>query len=1112
MRDFATNYQNLNDNQREAVDTTDGPLVVIAGPGTGKTQLLSMRVAAILKQPNNTPDQVLCLTFTDNAARNMQDRLVGIVGRPAYHVAIHTFHSFADRIINNYPDYFIERPLLHPIDELGQFQLLRRIFDKLDYGNPLGTKLGDEYLFLKDTRRTIGWLKQAGISADEFSVILEKNEAFFAHTAEVIADTFAVTPSAKQLDAYANVVVALSKAPASSPNGGLLAYAELSARELTAAIEATDTTGRYAPAITAWRRRWLEKDQSGKQVFKDWRQLPKLRAVQAVYTELRRVMALEGLYDFDDMLLEVVMALEKSPELALAISERYQYVLVDEFQDTNQAQLRILWALGDASPHEMQPNLMVVGDPNQAIYAFQGAFNTSFQQFQNRYKDVRVVNLTDNYRSAQTILEASYEVIKQNPDDYGLLSHEQLVLAAHAVHEQDIVEHDVLASELAHYQWVADKIKEYLDAGHAPEEIAVIAPRHRYLERIVPYLAENAVPIAYERREDVLDAPLVQQMLTIAELIQAIADNRYQDSDVLLSEVLNYDFWNIPALDLVNFSVQCYEQHSHWLPALLESPNNALRRIAEWLHALSQHAALEPLEYMLDEIGGGRPTSSMEVTDDKPFTSPFNSFYFSSDAREADTEKYLTHLGQLTVLRQRLRSWQPDKNLHLKDLLDFVNLHRQASVNILSTNPHIQAVRAVQLMTAYKAKGLEFEIVFVINSQDEVWGIGAREYVDRIRLPKNVPIKPAGDSEADKLRLFFVALTRAKHTLHIVSYNHNIDDKLSVGLSFIGGNNKDSQPVHKSLQPQFIERQVGSEAVRLLSTSWAYRFRQIIADKPTLFGPILDNYRLSATHLNNFLNIIDAGPEYFLQHNLLRFPESMSPSAAYGDAVHQTLKMVTSHSKGQGALPSQKNITDYFADILVRKHLRNDDYLRFLGRGKQALKTYMNSRGSLLTSDIIPERNFIKEGVLVGEAKLSGKIDAIHQLEGNQLELIDYKTGKPSRNWQGADEFERRKLHRYHQQLYFYKLLVDGSSSFGKRYTTLRGGLEFIETESGSDTLIETLWVTFEQTELDRLIKLVQAVWYCICNLLLPDTSTYSHDLSGIIDFENYLIETYANK
>ncbi|MCW1907760.1 MAG: ATP-dependent helicase [Candidatus Saccharibacteria bacterium] len=894
--------------------------------------------------------------------------------------------------------------------------------------------------------------------------------------------------------------------------GGLLAYAELSARELTEAIEATDPVGRYAPAITAWRRRWLEKDSTGRQVFKDWRQLPKLQAVQGVYEELQQVMAHDGLYDFDDMLLEVVVALEKYPELALTISERYQYVLVDEFQDTNQAQLRILWALGDAAPNEKKPNIMVVGDPNQAIYAFQGAFNTSFQQFTRRYQDVKVVNLTDNYRSAKTILEASYEVIKQNPDDYGLLSHEQLVLAAHAVHEQDVVEHDVLASELAHYQWVADKIKEYIDAGVAPEEIAVIAPRHRYLERIVPYLAENALPIAYERREDILDAPLVKQLLAMAETVQAIADNRYQDSDVLLSEVLSYEFWGLSTKELVTFSVHCYEQHSHWLPALLEASYKPLRRIAEWLLALSQQAAIEPLEYILDELGGGRPTAKPNNSDDGPFVSPFNSFHFSAEARDADTEKYLSHLGQLTVLRQRLRSWQPEKTLHVKDLLEFANLHRQAGANILSTNPHVQAVRAVQLMTAYKAKGLEFEIVFVINSQDEVWGIGAREYVDRIRLPRNVPVKPAGDSEADKLRLFFVALTRAKHTLHIVSYSHNIDDKLSVGLSFIGGNNHESQSVHQALQPQFIERQVGGEAVRLLSTSWAYRFRQIIADKHTLFGPILENYRLSATHLNNFLNFIDAGPEYFLQHNLLRFPEAMSPSAAYGDAIHQTLKMVTSNAKSQATLPTHKRIVDYFEDILACKHLRDDDFTRFKSRGKLALKTYIEARGSLLASDIIAERNFIKEGVVIGVAKLSGKIDAIHRLEGNQLELIDYKTGKPSRNWQGADEFERRKLHRYRQQLYFYKLLVDESSSFGKRYTTNRGGLEFVETESGSDTLTETLWVEFEPDELERIVKLIQAVWHCISNLILPETESYSPDLSGIVEFENYLIETYSGK
>lgn len=1106
--DYQARYRKLNSRQQQAVDTVDGPLVVVAGPGTGKTQLLSMRVAAILQQPHITPDQILCLTFTDNAARNMQDRLVSIIGRPAYHVAVHTFHSFADRIINNYPDAFTKRLLLRPLDELGIYQLLRNIFDKLPHADPLSTRLGDDYIYLKDTYRTIGWLKQAALSPAEFQEILARNQEFFEATSAEVSETFQKTPSAKQLEQYAEIAAALSQAPSSSLPGSMMSYAELSARELVAAIELTDTTGRYAPHITTWRRRWLEKNAEGNYVFKDALQLPKLTTVAQIYADLLDAMQQAGSYDFDDMLLEVVHALESHPELALNLSERYQYILVDEFQDTNQAQLRLLWALGDVPPNENRPNIMVVGDPNQAIYAFQGAFNSSFQQFINRYEDVRLINLTDNYRSTKHILEASYEVIRQQPAEQHVLTTDQLALVAHASHEQSLIEHDVLASELAHYQWVADTVQAYLDQGIQPQEIAIIAPRHRYLERIVPYLATNNIPIAYERREDILDAPLVQELLRMAELVVAIADNRQDDIDYLIGEVLGYDFWEIDPGLLLSVSVDCYEERCHWLPSLLASEQPQLKRIAEWFYSLGHKARTEPLEYMLDELGGGRPTRII-TPDDGAFVSPFNSYYFGQQELKEHTERYLNHLGQLTALRQRLRSWQPDKTLYLHDLLTFVTLHQQAGVNILNTNPHTEAAHAVQLMTAYKAKGLEFAVVFVINAQEEVWGSRAREYVDRIRLPRNLPVKPAGDTEADKLRLFYVALTRAKHTLHVVSYQQNLDDKLSLGLGFVGGNTADSQPAHPAFAPTFIDRQAGSEAVRLLATAWAYKYRQLIADKPTLFGPILEHYRLSATHLNNFLNVIDAGPEYFLRHNLLRFPEAMSPAAAYGDAIHQTLKMISTEYQAHGKLPAVRQYAQFFEDVLAGKHLRNSDHDRYRERGTTALKVYCASRREFLATDMITERNFSNEGVVIGDARLSGKIDVLLRTSDSSFTVIDYKTGKPAKSWQSTDEFEKIKLHRYRQQLYFYKLLVDNSATYGRKYLVQQGGLEFVETTSKHTALVDTLWLSYDDEELARIAMLIQAVWFHIMNLQLPDTTQYPQNLSGIIQFETDVIEAY---
>src|SRR5512146_2962246 len=150
MSTFEDEFKRLNKAQREAVEATEGPVLVIAGPGTGKTQLLSMRVANILKKNDVLPGNILCLTFTDNAARNMRERLSSIIGQPAYHVAIHTFHSFGTDVINHYPDYFTGRQLLQQIDELGQYELLKSIFEELPHGNPLSAKVGDDFIFLKD--------------------------------------------------------------------------------------------------------------------------------------------------------------------------------------------------------------------------------------------------------------------------------------------------------------------------------------------------------------------------------------------------------------------------------------------------------------------------------------------------------------------------------------------------------------------------------------------------------------------------------------------------------------------------------------------------------------------------------------------------------------------------------------------------------------------------------------------------------------------------------------------------------------------------------------------------------------------------------------------------
>ncbi|MBI4033473.1 ATP-dependent helicase [Candidatus Saccharibacteria bacterium] len=1105
-REYRRAFASLNKEQKKAVEAIEGPVLVIAGPGTGKTQLLSTRVANILDKADVSPGNVLCLTFTDNAARNMRERLGEIIGRQAYHVAIHTFHSFGVDIINQYPDLFNNRQLLQQVDELGRYQLLAEIFEGLPHSNPLSTKVGDNYIFIKDALDAIGWLKQNAVTPAELHLLLNANKKAIDALSPSLAETFEQSPLAKHLPKYEKLLKNVQKLATGKLILGFPGFADECAAELSAAIKQTDTGGRYATKITEWRNDWCQKDASGKYVFKDGGQnYRKMHALANVYQELLDSMSRQGLYDFEDMVMESVHAIENSDELRFNLQERYQYILVDEFQDTNKAQLRMLTALGDNPVHEGRPNIMAVGDDDQAIYAFQGAEASNMVAFARIYGTEPIV-LNDNYRSDDGILKAAEAVAGQISDRLdSVVPGATKRLVAKRQFKSKTIDYRSFSSELAQYSWIAEEVEKLLKSGTEPEEIAIVAPRHRYLERLMPYLGEKHVPVAYERRENILDAPIIVELTSMAELVVALSDNRQEEADALFGQVLGYGFWGLPTEVLIDISLECHKKHRRWLDVLNKHKSAKIRVITAWFVDLAKRSRLEPMEYMLDRLVGGTISGTdsefdqIELPAEKKtkFTSPFKEFYFDAQRYEQATESYLTLLGQLSTLRHHLRQWQPNKTLRIQDLTQFIQLNQDAGLRIVDTNPHTQTTNAVQVMTVYKAKGLEFEAVFAINAQDEVWGPTARSRTSRISLPHNLPIAPAGDSDNDKLRLLFVALTRAKHTLHICGYSHDLDNKLSPALSFLDGISR--------LALEEVSQPTSVKAAEILSTDWSYRFRQIIADKPALMAPILDDYKLSVTHLNNFLNVADGGPYFFLMHNLLRFPAALTPSAAYGDSVHQTLKWLHGELHQNGRLPSTSAVNNYFEDMLKRKHLKKTDYNRLCNRGRDALSRYLKEKGGIFEQKDLAERGFNNDGVVIGEARLSGKIDIIHFKDAGRTEVIDFKTGKPVASWQGKDEFEKIKLHKYRQQLLFYKILLENSASYQGKSVVDKGRIEFIEADA-NEKFLPGLELAYEQDELRRFTLLVNAVWQRIMKLDFPDTSKYAPTIKGIVAFEEDLI------
>lgn len=335
--DFDTRYKKLNERQREAVDHIDGPLMVVAGPGTGKTELLSMRTANILRKTDTLPENILCLTFTESGAAAMRQRLSEIIGAQAYKVSIHTFHSFGSEVINQYGEYFYQGANFRPASDLSAYELLRSIFDTLDFSSPLSGKMNDEYTHLADTLTTISELKKSGLTNDELLQLLDANETVLDSVEHRFAEVLGERVSKKTIEALRPLAADLATMPSQVLPPGISPLANVLAIGLAHAVDAADEQDSTKP-ITAWKAAHFEKDEEGKLVFKDRKRSRKLREVSYLYYQYLMKMQEAELYDFDDMVLRVVHAMEVFADLRFNLQERYLYVMVDEFQDTNMAQ------------------------------------------------------------------------------------------------------------------------------------------------------------------------------------------------------------------------------------------------------------------------------------------------------------------------------------------------------------------------------------------------------------------------------------------------------------------------------------------------------------------------------------------------------------------------------------------------------------------------------------------------------------------------------------------------------------------------------------------------------------------------------------------------------
>jgi DNA helicase-2/ATP-dependent DNA helicase PcrA len=290
----------------------------------------------------------------------------------------------------------------------------------------------------------------------------------------------------------------------------------------------------------------------------------------------------------------------------------------------------------------------------------------------------------------------------------------------------------------------------------------------------------------------------------------------------------------------------------------------------------------------------------------------------------------------------------------------------------------------------------------------------------------------------------------------------------------------------------------------------AYKYNwQDIYTSPTkdlnlLLKPVLDTYKLSSTHLNDFLAVNRGGPKSFLYKHILRVPEELNPNAIYGDSVHKTLEYVHKQLNTTSKLPNTATIKEFFVDRLVNQPLTKDEYKYFRKRGEDNLLDWIDQNKQKFSEQDISEHNFSSEQIVVEGAKLTGKIDVIRPEEGNQVVVVDYKTSLPMSEWTGHSGDTAINAHKYQKQLLFYKLLLDNSTYLTKKQTAKRGVIEFI-TPDINDKFVEISY-DFDDSEVAKLTKLIGVVWKKIINLDLPNTDDYPPTIKGVRAFEDDLL------
>ncbi|HZY35224.1 MAG TPA: ATP-dependent DNA helicase, partial [Mucilaginibacter sp.] len=914
----------LNPEQLAAVNQMDGPVLVIAGPGTGKTQILAARIGKILIETDARAAEILCLTYTDAGAVAMRKRLFEFIGPEAYRVNIYTFHAFCNEIIQENLEYF-GKLTLDALSDLDSAIFFRELVDELPNDHLLKRFTGDIYYDAPRLKNLFSDMKRENWTAEAIERAVEDYLADLPLRDEYIY---------KRANAAKGIKVG---------------------------------------------------DPKQKDIDAQKDSMKKLLAAVGEYQNFDAKMKARSRYDYDDMIQWVLKAFRENEDLLRRYQERYQYILVDEFQDTSGSQNELLKFILN---YWDTPNVFVVGDDDQSIFKFQGANMKNILDFFTDYKKaLTMVVLKHNYRSNQLILDVSKALIENNRERLtAQLELDKNLEAAHPRFSELMIEPQVKEYENPNQELadVAAQIKRLLEHGTEPGEIAVIYRNHSQVEDLLHFFDAQHVAVNTKRKVDIFTLPFGEKILNILRYLAMEMDSPYS-GDELLFEIMHYDFFDIQPIEIAKASVAVAKEN--YTTANNNEPKTSLRRYISQMRTPAQPGLFDAqtnqgMKFLISDI-------------DYLLT------FSASNTLQQLFEQVVAKMGILKYIMQR-----PDKGWYMQvltslfdfikeesrkkpdikiaDLMHIIKLMQEHGIR-LELNQVIFSENGINFLTAHGSKGLEFEHVFVIGCSKKVWDGKGRNtgfsYPDTLTQASDDETTQKEESR----RLFYVALTRAKQFLHI---SYAAKDKN-------GKEQEASQFVSEIIAGTYLQVLHPKVSEEVMIDFLASQYLETLQPKVELLDKnyidlLLQNYTLSVTHLSNYLDC----PLRFYFQCLIRVPSGKSPSATFGQAVHWALNRIFRKMKENG---DEFPLTDEFMREFRwymhrnRDSFTKEDFKLRMDYGEKILPAYYEQNIPVWNKIAVTERSI--RNVEVQGVPVKGNLDKI-EFVGKQVTVVDYKTGK----------------------------------------------------------------------------------------------------------------------